>query len=299
MDNTANCRQFLLAPALLGLMLFCCFAAPPLGAQQSPPKLSPQQRAIIAKINTLRGLRPAARAAATLKLARAIRGLPPSMVQVMLANALANLSTEGDPGGPSVLQEVTTTLAESLRHKQLPANNPGVNMAYLELASLVRYEHMQTDLQVPPFTAAMARLARQDARRQAADFSLHDLHGRLWKLSQLRGKVVLVNFWATWCPPCRAEIPDLEGLARRYGPHGLVILGIDDEAPAKILPYVRQAGVNYPVLLDPGDRVHRLYSVEGIPMSFLYDRAGKLAAVAMDMRTRPQFLAMLKHAGLQ
>jgi peroxiredoxin len=111
--------------------------------------------------------------------------------------------------------------------------------------------------------------------------------------------VVLVNFWATWCPPCRKELPDLEALYQRFHSSGLVILAISDEDAAKVKPFVAEQKLTYPVLLDPGRKVNERFQVEGIPKSFVYGRDGKLAAQAIDMRTQRQFLEMLKRAGLE
>ncbi len=172
-------------------------------------------------------------------------------------------------------------------------------MQYVELAQLVRYEHMQASLDDPQLAAAMQKLEADDARRQHADFTLVDLHGTKWTLKQLSGKVIVVNFWATWCPPCRKEMPDLETLYKRFKNQGLVILAISDEDPGKVKPFIEREKVSYPILLDPGRKVNELFEVEGIPKSFVYDRTGKLVAQSIDMRTQKQFLEMLGHAGLQ
>jgi len=107
-----------------------------------------------------------------------------------------------------------------------------------------------------------------------------------------------VNFWATWCPPCRKEMPDLNALYQQFSPQGLVILAISDEEASRVNPFVEERKIAYPILLDPGDKVHAAFAVEGIPKSFLYDRQGKLVAQAIDMRTRGQFLEMLSYAGV-
>jgi peroxiredoxin len=118
-------------------------------------------------------------------------------------------------------------------------------------------------------------------------------------LKSLQGKVVLVNFWATWCPPCRKEMPDLEALYRQFRKQGLVILAISDEDAGKVKPFIAEHGVSYPVLLDPSRKVNTLFQVMGIPKTFIYDRNGKLAAESIDMRTRNQFLGMLAQARLK
>ena|SRR5438309_10928939 len=145
----------------------------------------------------------------------------------------------------------------------------------------------------------MAKLEEEDRRHQSPDFTLRDLKGVAWAFKDLRGKVALVNFWATWCPPCRKEMPDMEALYQRFGPRGLVILAISDEDAGKVGRFIAAQKYTYPILLDPGRKVHNLFSVEGIPKSFLYDRNGKLVTQAIDRRTERQFLAMLKQAGLE
>ena len=207
------------------------------------------------------------------------------------------MSTEGD-FGQQTLREVATTLAEALREQPAPDENDGPAGAYVELAQLARYEHVPVSLDAAPFVAAMAKLEAEDRRRASADFTLQDLSGRQWKLSSLRGQVVLVNFWATWCPPCRKEMPDLDSLYSRFRKKGLVVLAISDEETSKVTPFLKEHSVAYPILLDTDRAVNKLFSVEGIPRSFVYDRDGKLVATAIDMRTRQQFLAMLAKAGL-
>jgi len=294
-------------PAIVLAAVFCLLSAGAsmicvqnLSGQQGKMAWSPQEKPIARQIEGLRSLPDNARGRVTKQLALQIRQLPPSMNKVWLATALAALSTEGDPGGRDTLQEVASTLAGALRQYPLPATlGQHAMLPYQVLAGLVRYEHMRVSLDSPEFTAALFQLQQRDQRRQQADFTLTDLQGREWTLKSLRGKVVLVNFWATWCPPCRKEIPDLETLYKRFEGQGLVVLGISDEAANKVQLFAREQRMTYPVLLDPGRRVNKLYSVEGIPMSFVYDRSGKLVAESADMRTRKQFLAMLAEAGLK
>jgi peroxiredoxin len=158
---------------------------------------------------------------------------------------------------------------------------------------------MQAASDNPQFAAAMAKLEADDAKRQNADFTLTDLQGKPWHLQDLKGKVVLVNFWATWCPPCRKEMPDLDALYNKFKDQGFVVLAISDEESAKVTPYIAEHKISYPVMLDPGRKVNDAFIVEGIPKSFVYDRSGKLVAQSIDMRTKTQFLGMLAQAGLQ
>jgi peroxiredoxin len=211
---------------------------------------------------------------------------------------LAGLSTEGD-FGHDTLQEVAKTLADTLREKPVAGKNGQPAGPYVELATLARYEHVQIVVDDPQFAEAMARLEADDRKRERPEFALHDLAGKEWKFSDLRGKVVVVNFWATWCFPCRKEMPDLEALYERFQSKGLVVLAISDEEAGKVAPFIHDRGVSFPVLLDPGRKVHEAFIVEGIPHSFVYDRDGKLVAQSMDMRTQKQFLEMLGKAGLE
>lgn len=267
------------------ILAFLC--ALPVVAQQDPVA------AITSELRGLRSVPDAERGAATRKIALEIRALPSANSRKLsLANSLANLSTEGDFGA-GTLQEVATTLADALREQPAAQSSP-----YLELASLARYEGVKVKLDSPQFAAAMKQLEDQDKARANADFTLNDINGKPWHLRDLRGKVVLVNFWATWCPPCRKEMPDLDALYKEFRSQGLLVLAISDEDATKVKPFLEQHPVTYPVLLDPGRKVNGEYFVEGIPKSFVYDRDGKLAAQAIDMRTRAQFLEMLKRAGL-
>jgi peroxiredoxin len=266
-------------------------------AQGTPIVWSDREKPIYDQIRTLRSVPDNKRGAVTKQLALDIRQLPLTNNKVTLAGSLADLSTEGD-FGHDTLQEVATALSETLREEAAVSTEGMPEEPYITLAQLVRYEHVQVPSS-PLLATATTRLQMEEQKRQKADFTLKDLQGRQWTLSQLRGKVVLVNFWATWCPPCRKEMPDLDALYAEFKEKGLVILAISDEDPGKVQPFIAEHKYSYPILLDPGDKVTKLMAVEGIPRSFVYDREGKLVAQAMDMRTRGQLLEMLSQAGLK
>jgi peroxiredoxin len=267
-------------------------------AQDKKPDWSDAEKPIVEQLHGLRALPDDVRAKTTKELALKIRQLPVVPNKLKLANHLAELSTEGD-FGRDTLQEVTTTLAEALREQRVPAEKGQPAEPYMELAQLVRYEHMKATIENPQFTAAMTKLEADDQKRQDANFTLTDLQGKSWTLKDLHGKIVVVNFWATWCPPCRKEMPDLDALYQKYKDNGVIILAISDEESAKVSPFIAEHKITYPVMLDPGRKVNELFQVEGIPKSFVYDRDGKLVAQSIDMRTRGQFLEMLGRAGLK
>ena len=267
-------------------------------AQEQSVVWSSHENPIAEQIRGLRSLPDDVRARTTKNLAMEIRQLPIAPNKLRLANDLANLSTEGD-FGRDTLQEVATTLAAALREQPVQAKQGQPPRPYVELAQLVRYEHVQATLDDPQFAAAISKIEADNARREQADFTLTELNGKTSTLKELRGKVVVVNFWATWCPPCRKEMPDLETLYKQFKDQGLVILAISDEDGSKVRPFVAEQKVTYPILLDPERKVNELFQIEGIPKTFVYDRSGKLVAQSIDMRTRRQFLEMLAQAGLQ
>jgi thiol-disulfide isomerase/thioredoxin len=106
----------------------------------------------------------------------------------------------------------------------------------------------------------------------APDFTLQDMQGKDVNLRDLREQIVLLNFWATWCGPCREEMPLLE---ERYNGGGFALLAINfDESQELVQGYMNELGVDIPVLLDPGGKVQELYRVRGYPTSFFVDRDG-------------------------
>ncbi len=292
MPLQSSVRQTLVVLASTIIILFSCFAY-----AQEKVTWSAQEQPIVDEIKTLRKLDDNVRAQTTKDLALRIRQLPVVPNKLKLAGALANLSTEGD-FGRETLQEVTTTLATALSEQPPSPKDGQPDDLYIELASLVRYEHVQAESDNPQFAQALTRLETDDARRQNADFTLTDLSGKPWHLRDLKGQVVLVNFWATWCPPCRKEMPDLQALYDKYKSRGFLVLSISDEESAKVAPFIAERKITYPVLLDPGRKVNDAFIVEGIPKSFVYDREGQMVAQSIDMRTRNQFQQMLAQAGL-
>ena len=128
---------------------------------------------------------------------------------------------------------------------------------------------------------AVSSLAASDlAGKTAPDFVLKSATGENLRLSEYRGDVVMINFWATWCGPCRQEMPLLDDLYARYGRVGFSLLGvnIDDDA-RRAMQMVEELGVNFPVLFDDTKEVSKLYQVEAMPVTVLVDREGTVRHV--------------------
>lgn len=125
------------------------------------------------------------------------------------------------------------------------------------------------------------------SRAQAAkDFTVPSPNGKTLQLADYKGKVVFLNFWATWCPPCKEEMPAMERLYQRYKERGLVILAlsVDTEGAPIVVPFVKEYKLTFPVGLDPKMSVAERYGVRGLPTSFLVDQQGALVALALGPR---------------
>jgi peroxiredoxin len=131
-----------------------------------------------------------------------------------------------------------------------------------------------------------------------ADFSLPDLQDQMVQLSSLRGKVVFINVWATWCPPCLDEMPTMQRLYDRLHARGLEVLAISLDALGGqvVAPFVRDYRLTFPVLLDPRSTIERLYYTNGVPESFIVDKRGRLVEKIVGPRdwAHPQMLSLFE-----
>ncbi len=155
----------------------------------------------------------------------------------------------------------------------------------------------------PRMTGAEAmralELIRPAREKPAADFTLALLDGTRFRLSGHRGRAVFINFWATWCPPCLAELPAIERLWRAHKDRGLVMLAVSLDVDAKkVGPFVTEHGLTFPVAVDTRMDVANSYGVRALPATVLVDRAGHLAALALGPRAWDSTAAHALIAGL-
>jgi thiol-disulfide isomerase/thioredoxin len=140
---------------------------------------------------------------------------------------------------------------------------------------------------VLPLTEAVRELdlIRPSRTKAAEDFTLGTPRGGKFRLSEHRGKVVMVNFWATWCPPCLEEMPAMERLYRQHRDVGFTLVAVSvDTDPAKVPPFLASRKLTFPVGLDPRMDLANSYAVRALPSSFIVDPAGNLAALAIGPR---------------
>ena len=132
---------------------------------------------------------------------------------------------------------------------------------------------------------------KQQELFDAPDFALKDLDGNTVKLSDYKGKVVIIDFWATWCGPCRRGIPEFIELQSEYGEDKLVILGVSvDQGDLSVVPaFAKNYGINYPVLHANEDIQRKYGPIRSIPTAFIVDTDGKAREVAVGLRPKSYF----------
>jgi thiol-disulfide isomerase/thioredoxin len=130
----------------------------------------------------------------------------------------------------------------------------------------------------------------------APDWELKDLDGRTVRSSDFKGKVVVLDFWATWCGPCRAEIPGLVALQKEYAPEGLVIVGasVDEGGASTVKQFTEKLGVNYPVVLADEKVQQAFGGIEAIPTTFIIDRTGRIVKKDFGFTGKDEFEQEIK-----
>lgn len=160
-----------------------------------------------------------------------------------------------------------------------------------------------SDLTAPPSDPALGIAGGEDPTDADAvgkpaplNFTLKDMNGVNVKLESFKGKIILLNFWATWCPPCKVEIPDLIALQEQYR-NDLVVLGFSvDDTAEQLRPFAAEYQINYPVLVGLGhENVQEAYGpMWGIPVTVIIDREGRIARKQSGIRTREQIEREIK-----
>jgi len=128
------------------------------------------------------------------------------------------------------------------------------------------------------------KISAPQAGFAAPDFTLKTPTGEEYTLSELKGNAVLVNLWATWCPPCRAEMPAIEKMYQEYKDQGFVVLAVDmtyQDDPANVAPFIQKYGLTFPVLLEETGDVAALYQLRSLPSSFFINRAGVIQEIVI------------------
>jgi cytochrome c biogenesis protein CcmG, thiol:disulfide interchange protein DsbE len=133
-------------------------------------------------------------------------------------------------------------------------------------------------------TGSSANTSAPQAGFTAPDFTLQAPTGESYTLSKLRGQAVLVNLWATWCPPCRAEMPIIEKMYQEYKDQGFIVLAVDmtyQDDPFAIVPFTQEYGLTFPILLEETGDVASAYQLRSLPSSYFINRAGIIAEVVI------------------
>ena len=133
-----------------------------------------------------------------------------------------------------------------------------------------------------------AAVKPEKERKNAPDFSLKDADGKTVRLSDYKGKVVLLDFWATWCGPCKIEIPWLKDFQRKYRDQGFEVIGVsmDEEGWQVVKPFVSEAGINYRIVIGDDSTAQLYGGVDALPTAFVIDRDGKIAAVHVGLTSK-------------
>ncbi len=165
-------------------------------------------------------------------------------------------------------------------------------LALLTLPAGLTHSHAHAAETGGAIAGTVAPACDVDARPANFDFTLQDMNGEDVSFAELQGKVVLLNFWATWCGPCKIEVPWFVEFAEQYGADGLVVAGVSiDDTADKIQEFATQYDVNYPMLVGLGrdDFMESYGPIWGVPMTFFIDREGTLCRTHAGIAAREEF----------
>lgn len=147
-----------------------------------------------------------------------------------------------------------------------------------------------------PSATAAEPAQNATAKQPSPAWELKDLDGKSVKSSDFAGKVVILDFWATWCGPCRMEIPGFIELQKQYADKGLVVIGVslDQDGASAVKPFIEKMGINYPIALGDEAVVSAFGGIEGIPTTFIIDRAGNIVRKHVGYAPKAEFEADIK-----
>lgn len=141
------------------------------------------------------------------------------------------------------------------------------------------------------FAVGCAQSGAIEIGKEAPDFSLADINGKQVSLSDFKGKAIILDFFASWCPPCRQEVPDFVELQKTYGDQGFVVIGVALVKSQEAKDFAEEFNINYPVLVDDG-KVSNLYGpIRSIPTTFILDKNGKIVKMYIGFRSKDVFEA--------
>lgn len=131
---------------------------------------------------------------------------------------------------------------------------------------------------------------------KAPDFNLKDQYGVVHSLENYKGKVIFLNFWATWCPPCKKEMPDIENIYKEYGKNkkDVVILGVNSEKENEVKKFLKDKGYTFPTVIDENSEVMRKYFIQAFPTSFVIDKEGNVYGYVMGGLTKEQIKQVIE-----
>ncbi len=178
-----------------------------------------------------------------------------------------------------------------------PSGDAGPDPANLE--SSAQSQETPPAVELSELEARLGSLGFQIPKEelQAIDFTLQDLTGRETSLNAFRGKVVFLNFWATWCGPCRAEIPSMEKLYTELKDQGFTIVAVNSQESAEqVSAFVQEMGMSFPVLLDSAGKAGATYTVRAIPTTYIIDPQGSIRGRMVGTREwyTPQIISLVK-----
>lgn len=204
---------------------------------------------------------------------------------------------------PEALRQYLAALDEAVRSDDrmlVSEHERGIfGQRYATLARLLDERGVTLDKENPAIEAQRVIREIERLRLPAQEFALPAQDGETVRLSALRGKVVVLDFWATWCEPCRKTLPEVAAVAREWSGRDVVVLGVDDETPEVVREFSDKNQLPFRTLIDRGRKVHDLFGVNGIPAAIVIGRDGTLVERVPFPHDAAAFRAALRKAGVE